>query len=139
MRIIRGLRTVAFLAGAALLSTGQGTASADAPAGYFGPQATCPGSVYATIDIPGPAYILVWYSTANSGSYCAKTFDNEAGSHSMSVSIRRADWRTVWSDTGTFTTYAGGVGVMGVATKCAEVSGWVTSGGVRRSGSGLVC
>jgi hypothetical protein len=138
MRMIRALLTVAFLAGAALLSA-TGPASA-APAGYFGPQATCPGEVYQTIEIPGPAYILVWYSPADSGSFCAKTFDNEAGSHYMSVSIRREDWQTVWSDSGTFTTYAGGVGVKGVdIPHCAYVSGKVTSGGVTRTGGDRVC
>jgi hypothetical protein len=73
-------------------------------------------------------FLEIRYSSSNSGTMCAKVYDSAGGSHLMSVSIRRADWRTVWSDSGTFSTYAGGVEVLGAATHCVAVSGNLSMG-----------
>jgi hypothetical protein len=51
----------------------------------------------------------VWYSPAGSGTFCAMTFDNLAGSHHIEVILRHEDWQTPWYDSGTYSTFAGGI------------------------------
>jgi hypothetical protein len=130
------LTTLALASTLAMTVTSTPTASAAAPPGYGGPMSTCPGTlkyIYALENASGAnlgGTLQVWYSSSNSGTFCAKTYDNLAGSHHMEVVIRRLDWQTNWYDSGTFTTYAGGVAVYGAATKCISVFGRVQVNGV---------
>lgn len=118
--------------------TASATTTATAPPGY-GTVATCPGSVWDTFPV-GPGTLQIWRSSVNSGTVCAKLFDNLAGSHYMDVSIQRSDWVTVWHDAGTFTTYAGGVTVYGVTSgKCAYVNAKLNVNGTVYSGGSAVC
>jgi hypothetical protein len=120
----------------AMAVTSTQAASAAAPPGYGGPMSTCPGtslgtySLYSASGATLGSNVEFWYSSANSGTLCAKTQDNLAGSHHMEVVVRRADWQTPWSDSGTYTTYAGGIAVYGMDTHCARVFGRVTVNGV---------
>jgi len=112
------------------------TQAASAPPGYGGPMSTCPGTLRPVVPLASASgaklssTLNIWYSGSNSGTFCAKTYDNLPGSHHMEVVIRRADWQTPWYDSGMFTTYAGGVAVYGAATKCVSVFGRVTVNGV---------
>ncbi|MFE6980357.1 hypothetical protein [Streptomyces griseus] len=114
--------------------SGVSTASA-APAGYAGPfDGPCKGSLVRTIGVPdNVAQIQVWYDSAGSGTYCAKTYDNRSGKHRMEVRLRHAGWTTSWNDTGLYDTYAGGIYVSGANTACAYVSGWVEVNGTRHT------
>ncbi|MER7663934.1 MULTISPECIES: hypothetical protein [unclassified Streptomyces] len=124
------------LAGAAVLAmTGVALtapqAAAAAPPGYGGPVSTCSGAEIVTRKMtdnwegrPGRPLLRIWYSPANRGTFCAKVTDEMNGKHPMAVSIRRADWKTVWRDGGTFEHYAGGVVVYGAAGKCVDVYGY---------------
>jgi hypothetical protein len=112
---------------------------------------TCPGTLRTTVPLASASgaklgsNLRIWYSSSNSGTFCAKTYDNLAGSHHIEVLIRRAEWRTPWFDSGTFAIYAGGVAVYGAATKCVWVFGRVTVKGVnyearlRLKGPGATC
>jgi hypothetical protein len=126
--------------------TGAGTAAAntdpaDAPPGYAGPFATCNGQPYAQISVPGtPGYVEIWKDTAGSGTFCAKTFDNLAGDHHMEIILQRDDWSTRWYDSGTYSTYAGGIYVSGANTHCTKVYGEITvNGQAHTTGWLLVC
>ncbi|MGK3206561.1 hypothetical protein [Amycolatopsis sp. MEPSY49] len=97
--------------------------------------ATCPGSEVSGFpkslknslgELAGSLHL--WYSSANGGTNCAKVYDDMSGSHSMSVSIRRSDQSTPVTDSGTFSTYAGGVVVTGTNGKCIYVSGNLSLG-----------
>lgn len=142
-RLRRGvlLTTLALASTLAMTVTSTPTASAAAPPGYGGPMSTCPGTleyIYVLENASGAnlgGTLQIWYSSSNSGTLCAKTYDNLAGSHHMEVVIRRLDWQTRWYDSGTFTTYAGGVAVYGVATKCITVFGRVQVNGVNYEAS----
>ncbi|MET9557207.1 hypothetical protein [Streptomyces sp. NPDC006645] len=108
------------------------TASA-APPGYAGPfDGPCKGTLVRTIGVPdNVAQIQVWYDSAGSGTYCAKTYDNRSGKHNMEVRLRHWLWATSWNDTGLFDTYAGGIYVSEADKACAYVSGWVEVNGTR--------
>jgi hypothetical protein len=119
----------------------------DAPPGYAGPVATCPGSVlrgYYLSDTSGNtlgSILQVWYSSANGGTYCAKTIDNLSGSHHMEVIVKRERWTTSWYDSGTYTTYAGGIVVYGAtaAGECVDFYGRVVVNGVKYSAYPRIC
>jgi hypothetical protein len=103
----------------------------DAPAGYAGPFSSCSGDLVYHIPLSGTSgYINVWYSPAGSGTFCAMTFDNLAGSHHIEVILRHEDWQTPWYDSGTYSTFAGGIYVSGMNTRCAYVWGRVVVNGV---------
>lgn len=111
------------------------TDPADAPAGYAGPFSSCSSQLVYHIPLVASSgrtqgYTNVWYSSAGSGTFCAMTFDNLAGSHHMEVILRHEDWQTPWYDSGTYTTYAGGIYVSGMNTRCAWVWGRVVVSGV---------
>jgi hypothetical protein len=123
---------------------GAATASAsdpkDAPPGYAGPYATCSGEPYRVYPLPGTTgYIEVWRSYAGSGTFCAKTFDNLAGSHHIEVILQRVDWQTRWYDSGNYSTYAGGIYVSGANEHCTYVFGRVTVDGVNHDRWATVC
>jgi hypothetical protein len=125
---------VAVLAAVFAVVGGSATASAtepeDAPAGYAGPFSSCSGDLIYHIPLSGTSgYIDVWYSSAGSGTFCAMTFDNLAGSHHIEVILRHEDWQTPWYDSGDYTTYAGGIYVSGMNTRCAYVWGRVVVNG----------
>jgi len=138
---------VGMLAAAVLMTApaASATVARDAPPGYGGPVSTCPGTYlgYVTLrDSSGfslGSTLDIWYSSLNSGTFCAKTYDRIDGSHHMEVVIRRTDWQTPWYDSGMYTTYAGGVEVFGAATKCVAFFGRVTAGGVNYEGRTLLC
>jgi hypothetical protein len=115
--------------------TASATGAAGAPAGYGGPVTTCTGTfVYsAPLLSAGGAfagsYVEVLYTSANNGTLCAKTFDNLEGSHHMEIVLRRTTWQTSWSDSGTFTTFAGGIQHFGTGV-CVTVFSRVTVNGV---------
>ena len=91
-------------------------------------------------NMSGGSYAQVWYSASNGGTFCAKTYDNIAGSHHMEIVVRRDDWQTPAYETGTYTTYAGGIAVYGVdAPHCAWIFGRVTVNGVNREVRDLLC
>jgi len=126
--IISGLVATTVLGGAA---TASATDPADAPPGYAGPSATCSGTPGQPIPLSGTSgYVQLWYSSAGSGTYCAKTFDNLPGSHHTEIILQRDDWQTRWYDSGTYSTYAGGIYVSGANTHCARFYGEVTVDGV---------
>lgn len=96
--------------------------------------ATCPGNEVSGFpkslknslgELAGSLHL--WYSSANNGTNCAKVYDDASGSHSMSVSIRTENG-TPMTDSGTFSTYAGGVVVTGTNGKCIYVSGNLSLG-----------
>ena len=130
-----GLQAAVFLITA---PAGSATNPGDAPPGYGGPVTTCPGTlnpgdIHPLYNASGNTLgsnIQIWYSSANGGTYCAKTYDNLSGSHHIEVVVRRGDWTTNWYDSGTYTTYAGGIEVFGAATKCVYFFGRVTVNGV---------
>lgn len=68
------------------------------------------------------------YSSATGGTNCAILYDMASGSHQMSVTIRRADLSYSGSDSGMYSTYAGGVAVTGAASRCIYVSGFLRMG-----------
>jgi hypothetical protein len=133
-----GIAAMTVLGGAA---TASATNPADAPPGYAGPYASCSGEPRALIPLPDTSgYVQVWYSTAGSGTYCAMTFGNLAGSHHIEVILQRDDWQTRWYDSGTYSTYAGGIYVSGANTHCTGGYGEVTVDGVAHpSGWRTVC
>ncbi|MFJ8807759.1 hypothetical protein [Streptomyces sp. NPDC102490] len=116
--------------------SGAGTASASAtreqaaPPGYAGPfTAACKGRlVYRQPLGIGDAEQEVYYDSAGSGTFCARTLDRMPGSHSMHVRLQREGWSTFWYDTGTFTEYAGVIYVSGANSHCAYISGWIEVG-----------
>jgi hypothetical protein len=132
----RGVLTVAAVCGlvAGATFSGAGTASAAAaPPGYSGPfLGDCKGIPVRTLPLSdGKGTIEVSYDSAGSGTYCAKTFDHRDGSRNMHVYIRHEQWTTSWSDTGFYSTYAGGIYVSQTNTWCAYVYGWVEVNGRR--------
>jgi hypothetical protein len=133
-----GIVATTILGGAA---TASATNPADAPPGYAGPYDTCSGVALPQIPLPGTSgYVQVWYSSAGSGTYCAMTFDNLAGSHHIEVILQRDGWQTRWYDSGTYSTYAGGIYVSGANSHCTGVYGEVTVDGVAHaSGWWTVC
>ena len=101
------------------------------------PVATCPGTEIHNYGLPKllsnslgeqAGVLRLWYSTANGGTNCAKVYDNASGSHSMSVSIRRENMTTPVTDSGTFSTFAGGVVVTHTDGLCIYVSGSLSLG-----------
>jgi len=120
----------------AMTVTSTQIASAAPPPGYAGPTADCPGTLRATYPLRSASgatlgsTLNIWYSSGNGGTLCAKTYDNLPGTHHMEVVVRRADWQTAWSDSGTYATYAGAIAVYGMPTKCAWVFGRVQVNGV---------
>ncbi|MCG8916153.1 hypothetical protein L6E12_10160 [Actinokineospora sp. PR83] len=111
--------------------TASATDPSKAPAGYAGPFSSCSGQLLHHIPLAGTTgYVNVWYSSAGSGTFCAMTFDNLAGSHHTEVILRHEDWDTPWYDSGDYTTYAGGIYVSGMNTRCAWVWGRVVVNGV---------
>lgn len=83
------------------------------------------------------ATIRLYYSTLNGGTNCAMVFDNEAGSHAMLAHI--ADNKVQESfatDSGTFSTYAGGVAITHMNHSCVAWSGTIDDNGVTYSGGG---
>jgi hypothetical protein len=132
-RIASALAVLAMMAIA--VSGGATTASAadtpKPPPGYAGPSPTCNGAPYLNIPLSGTSgYVEIWLDTAGSGTYCAKTFDNLAGDHHMEIILQRVGWQTRWYDSGTFSTYAGGIYVSGANAYCTLVYGVVTVNGV---------
>jgi hypothetical protein len=135
---------VALLFGGA--TSASATDPADAPAGYGGPVTTCPGNLiggwylYNVNDVTLGSTLQVWYSPATSGTYCAKTFDNLTGTHHIDVTVRRADFTTNWYDHGlAYSEYAGGIYVIGAATKCVFFHGLVTVGSTDYTRSIKLC
>ena len=140
MKKVLAAGAVAGLAVAGLVAGGPAAsaATAAAPPGY-GTVANCPGSVWDTFPV-GPGTLEIWRSSVDSGTVCAKVFDNLSGSHYMDVSIQRSDWQTIWHDKGTFSTYAGGVTVFGVTSpKCAYVDAKLNVNGTVYSNGSAVC
>jgi hypothetical protein len=122
------------------LSVGSGppalaTNPSDAPPGYGGPVATCAGTVVdmtylrTAAGTQGSSYVQIWYSSSNSGTLCAKVFDNLAGSHHMEIVVRRSTWQTPWYDSGTYSTYAGGIQHFGSNGNCTIFFSRVTVNG----------
>jgi hypothetical protein len=98
---------------------------------------TCPGTEIHNYGLPKllsnsigeqAGVLRLWYSGANGGTNCAKVYDNASGSHSMSVSIRTQLMPSPVTDSGTFSTYAGGVVVTGTDGLCIYVSGNLSLG-----------
>ncbi|WP_410606326.1 hypothetical protein [Amycolatopsis sp. lyj-109] len=122
---VSGIVALAALAGAGTAAAN--TDPADAPPGYAGPFATCNGEPYVQITVPGtPGYVDIRRDYAGSGTFCAKTFDNLAGDHHIEIILQRVDWSTRWYDSGTYSTYAGGIYVSGANTHCTRVYGEIT-------------
>ncbi|WP_206793161.1 hypothetical protein [Amycolatopsis sp. MtRt-6] len=99
--------------------------------------ATCPGTEIRNYGLPKllsnslgeqAGVLRLWYSSANGGTNCAKVYDNMSGSHPMSVSIRTERMTTPVTDSGTFSTYAGGVVVTRTDGLCIYVSGSLSLG-----------
>ena len=113
----------------------------DAPPGYAGPFATCNGEPVTPIPVPGTTgYVQIWRDYAGSGTFCAKTFDNLGGDHHMEIILQREDWSTRWYDSGTYSTYAGGIYVSGANTYCTKLYGEITGNDQRHTtGWLLVC
>ncbi|WP_326944149.1 MULTISPECIES: hypothetical protein [unclassified Amycolatopsis] len=106
------------------------------PGAEAAPVTTCPGTELHKEGLPKPlknqlgeqaGTLRLWYSSANGGTNCAKVYDDASGSHSMSVSIRTDTSATV-TDSGTFSTFAGGVVVTGTNGHCIYVSGSLSLG-----------
>ena len=72
--------------------------------------------------------LFLYYSSANGGTNCAKVYDDASGSHNMSVRMRRDDLSYQGSDSGYYSTYAGGVLVTSSNGKCIYVSGTLSMG-----------
>ncbi|WP_328617542.1 hypothetical protein OHS18_15645 [Amycolatopsis sp. NBC_00355] len=114
----------------------------DAPPGYAGPFPTCNGTFLERITLPQTAgYVDVWYSSAGSGTFCAKTFDNLPGRHHIEVVLQHAGWTTRWYDSDdNYDSYAGGIYVSDANTLCAQVYGEVTVNAVpHASGWNTIC
>lgn len=130
------LTAIALASTLAMAVTSTQAASAAAPPGYGGPMSTCPGTLLATFSLHSASGVTlgstlkIWSASGGGGTVCVKTYDNLAGSHYMEATVHREDWQTRWSDSGTYSTYAGGVAVYGMDTNCASVSGKVTVNGV---------
>lgn len=131
LALVTGLVAVSIFAGAP-------SASAAPPAGYGGPVKFCGGEYvksYALQDKGGTGsnsigLLDVYWSPANSGTYCAYTFDDIPGSHHMEVKLRRSGWKTAWQDSGMYSSYAGGIQHFGSNGKCVLFFGRVTVNGV---------
>ena len=98
----------------------------------------CPGSVigsYPLRDGGGTAHpnarVNVYYSTNSGGTNCAVLLDNEAGDHWMRVTIGgRPEVPVNWaSDYGTFSSYAGAVGIRDTNGQCVHVTGTIRDNG----------
>lgn len=98
----------------------------------------CPGSVIGTYQLHAPggaahpnARVKVYYSTNNGGTNCAVLLDNEAGDHWMRVTIGGRPEVPVnsASDYGTFSSYAGAVGIRGTNGQCVHVTGTIRDNG----------
>jgi hypothetical protein len=101
------------------------------------PVPVCPGTELHRDGLPKPlknqlgeqaGTLRLWYSGANGGTNCAKVTSDGANTRSISVSIRTETMSTPVTDSGSFTTYAGGVVVTGTAGKCIYVSGSLSLG-----------
>lgn len=130
---MRATRTMA-VAGLAALGVFASTTAAYAGGGTGGNgfrASGCPGSVLNTYPLKSgtlahpTARVKVYYSSANGGTNCAVVLDNKAGSHFLRVVIQNVPERPTnsASDYGTFTTYAGAVGIRNTNGKCV----WVTA------------
>ncbi|WNV87646.1 hypothetical protein [Umezawaea sp. Da 62-37] len=125
---VSGIVATAVLGGAA---TASATDPADAPPGYAGPYATCNGAPLPPLQLSGtPGYVQLWLDRSGSGTFCAKTFDNLGGDHHTEIILQRVDWQTRWYDSGTYSTYAGGIYVSGANAHCSRIYGEVTVNGV---------
>lgn len=127
MKKTLGLAALAAFAGAALV-TPAAQAAPSTPAPYK-LVSSCPGSSVSGFpkvltnrlgDTQGSVHL--YYSSVNGGTNCALVYDNASGSHQMSVTLRRANLSYAGSDSGVYTTYAGGVAVTGTADTCVYLS-----------------
>lgn len=77
------------------------------------------------------ARVKVYYSAAGTGSNCVVVLDNTSGSHWMRASIGSYPEAPVnWAaDYGTYTTYAGAVGIRGTTGDCVDVEGTIRDNG----------
>lgn len=98
----------------------------------------CPGSVLGSYPLKAPngdahptARVKVYYSSTTGGTNCAVLLDNTAGSHYMRVTIsdNPERWLNWASDYGTFTTYAGAVGIRRTDGSCVWVTGTIHDNG----------
>ena len=118
-----------------------GTAAAHAGGGTGGNgfrASACPGGVIGTYQLRdggGTAHpnarVQVYYSSANGGTNCAVLLDNEAGDHYMRVTIGgRPEVPVNWaSDYGTFSSYAGAVGIRSTDGQCVHITGTIRDNG----------
>ncbi|AKU17256.1 hypothetical protein [Luteipulveratus mongoliensis] len=124
------------LAGAALASTGALAMSsgADAAPGAvrYSIVSQCKGSIVES----GPLRNLyerkhgewqLWYSSANNGTNCLMVFDRATGSHQMDagLAIKGAPGFGK-EDSGTFSSYAGGIQATNTNNRCVWIQGSVT-------------
>jgi hypothetical protein len=134
-----GLAVVAGLVVVSIFASAPSASAAAPPAGYGGPVNSCGGTFVGSsylYDNGGAgsrtlgSQLHIWYSTAGGGTYCAMTFDNLSGSHHMEVQLRRQGWTTPWQDSGTYSTFAGGIQHFGSNGNCVFFFGRVTVNGV---------
>ncbi|MEC3977518.1 hypothetical protein [Amycolatopsis sp. H20-H5] len=138
LRKLGAAAAVAGLMVAGALATAPSALAARTPPPGYGLYANCPGNELPSTDL-GSGRLRLWYSTLNGGTLCAKVYDDLPGSHNMYVSINRTDWKTIYSDDGYYTTYAGGVAVFGINGKCANVNGTLEVGAYTAAKSRFTC
>ncbi|GAA4124293.1 hypothetical protein GCM10022415_30170 [Knoellia locipacati] len=130
--VVAATAAIGVLAGATAAYAGGGT-------GGNGFRASaCPGSVIGTYSLQASggathpnARVKVYYSTASGGTNCAVLLDNEAGDHYMRVTIGgRPEVPVDWaSDYGTFSSYAGAVGIRNTNGRCVHITGTIRDNG----------
>ncbi|WP_328449503.1 MULTISPECIES: hypothetical protein [unclassified Amycolatopsis] len=100
------------------------------------PVPVCPGTELHKEGLPKPlknqlgeqaGTLRLWYSSANGGTNCAKVTSDGNNPRSMSVSIRTETSATV-TDSGPYSTYAGGVVLTGTNGHCIYLSGNLSLG-----------
>ena len=129
---VAAMAAVGVFAGASAAYAGGGT-------GGNGFRASAgPGSVIGSYQLHASggaahpnARVQVYYSSANGGTNCAVLLDNEAGDHYMRVTIGgRPEVPVDWaSDYGTFSSYAGAVGIRSTNGRCVHVTGTIRDNG----------
>lgn len=84
-----------------------------------------------------PAFVRVWFSTRNSGTFCAATFDNinDRRDRYINLHLYRPGWRTAAYDRGYFRTYAGAMAHNGPRLRANAVN--ILSGVHQAVGSSL--
>lgn len=76
----------------------------------------------------------LYYSSADGGTNCLVVHDNAEGAHHMEASIHPGgDYHSGAKDIGTFTTYAGGVNVTGMAGRCVGIHASIVDDGATHS------